>query len=134
MNALPIEPNVLVNPLNALLISSGLMLAMFLAKSAAFSEAPSKSRLIKSPLIAPKLFDTASNFEPVAKIATCSLASLIWSLSLPACCASSAIVSASPALAICPCKSLSSALMAAMPPSFKGISTSFMLWLVISYF
>ena len=132
-NAPPTDLIVPISPPNALPISVGLILPNVLENTAAFSDAPSKSRLIKSPLMAPKLLDTASNLEPVVKTATCSLASLSWSFNSPARCAKRVISSGSVASAICPLRSLSSALMAPMPPSFNGISTSFMLWPVISY-
>ena len=124
---------VVIKPPNALPRSLGLMLPNVFAKALDFSAAPSKSRLMMSPLIALKLLPTCSNFDPEANTLTCSLASLSWSFNAPALSAKTVIVSGSVDSAICPLRSLSSALMAAMPLIFNGISTSFMLWLVISY-
>ena len=133
-NALPTVMITDVSDLNAPPIALGSRLPRVLLNTLAFCAASSKSRLSKLSLIPPKLLDTCSNLEPVAKVFTASLASASWSLSSPALAANLAISSGSVASAMAPFKDFNSALMAPMPLSFNGISTSFILWLVISYF
>ena len=125
MKAIPKFFTVPPSPFRALLISSFPKLPMVATKSSDFLFASSKSKLIRDLLILPKPLPTASNFEPVANILTCSLASLILSDSTPAALDNLAISAGSVAFISCPFKSFSSALTAASPPILRGISTSF---------
>ena len=133
-NALPIVMMTPVNDLNPPAIILGSMPPMTFLNTLAFCCASSKSNDSNESLIPPNELLTCSNLEPEANTLTASLASCNWSFNSPALADNLAISSGSVASAIAPFNDFNSALMAPMPPSFNGISTSFILWLVISYF
>ena len=124
-NAPPSVLTVPVMPLIAPEMSALLIEPKFFANTCAFSDAPSKSKLAKSPCIALNELLTFSNFDPAVNTATCSLASFNASATSPARWASLVICSGSVAAAISAFNCLSSAFIEPMPVSFKGICTSF---------